>query len=228
MHFITRYSKSFCRRELEAQTYGSVNQCSGTGRGWDRWRGNLQGVSQRPAQGWVRSESRVFFGNAWRVAVPKSTCAYHRGEFHRAFLFPWANAWQGKVEASCFVCHVFGLKIKWTIWFQAIYENMLVELPFAAFFLLKLLGKHSTSVDIHHLDSLDPLLYKWVEQPYLDRMGYFYFRISGYHEALRDDGGEDDSTEKSRYLWFLTTRVLWSELVDWWDPSPVWRSDPLK
>ncbi|CAG2116867.1 unnamed protein product [Medioppia subpectinata] len=44
---------------------------------------------------------------------------------------------------------------------KAIYENMLVELPFAAFFLAKLLARHSASdVEIHHLASLDPLIYK--------------------------------------------------------------------
>ena len=33
---------------------------------------------------------------------------------------------------------------------------MLVELPFARFFLCKLLSKQGTDVDIHHLESLDP------------------------------------------------------------------------
>lgn len=36
---------------------------------------------------------------------------------------------------------------------------MLVELPFASFFLSKLLGT-SADVDIHHLASLDPEMYK--------------------------------------------------------------------
>ena len=44
---------------------------------------------------------------------------------------------------------------------KAIYENMLVELPFAPFFLAKLLARHSASdIEIHHLASLDPLIYK--------------------------------------------------------------------
>ncbi|XP_070563134.1 ubiquitin-protein ligase E3C-like [Ptychodera flava] len=43
---------------------------------------------------------------------------------------------------------------------KALYENMLVELPFASFFLSKLLGRHSSDVDIHHLHSLDPEMYK--------------------------------------------------------------------
>ncbi|KAF0300565.1 Ubiquitin-protein ligase E3C [Amphibalanus amphitrite] len=43
---------------------------------------------------------------------------------------------------------------------KAMYEQMLVELPLAAFFLTKLLGRHSDSVDIHYLDSLDPVMYK--------------------------------------------------------------------
>uniref|UniRef100_G3SSB3 HECT-type E3 ubiquitin transferase n=1 Tax=Loxodonta africana TaxID=9785 RepID=G3SSB3_LOXAF len=42
---------------------------------------------------------------------------------------------------------------------KALYENMLVELPFASFFLSKLLGT-SADVDIHHLASLDPEVYK--------------------------------------------------------------------
>lgn len=44
---------------------------------------------------------------------------------------------------------------------KAIYENMLIELPFAGFFLAKLLARHSTSdVDMHYLASLDPVIYK--------------------------------------------------------------------
>ncbi|KAF3836635.1 hypothetical protein F7725_029193, partial [Dissostichus mawsoni] len=42
---------------------------------------------------------------------------------------------------------------------RALYENMLVELPFAGFFLSKLLGT-SAEVDIHHLASLDPEMYR--------------------------------------------------------------------
>ncbi|XP_035270811.1 ubiquitin-protein ligase E3C isoform X1 [Anguilla anguilla] len=42
---------------------------------------------------------------------------------------------------------------------KALYENMLVELPFATFFLSKLLGT-SADVDIHHLASLDPEMYR--------------------------------------------------------------------
>uniref|UniRef100_A0A8C6AB73 HECT-type E3 ubiquitin transferase n=1 Tax=Marmota marmota marmota TaxID=9994 RepID=A0A8C6AB73_MARMA len=42
---------------------------------------------------------------------------------------------------------------------DALYENMLVELPFAGFFLSKLLGT-SADVDIHHLASLDPEVYR--------------------------------------------------------------------
>lgn len=42
---------------------------------------------------------------------------------------------------------------------KALYENLLVELPFAEFFLSKLVGRHS-DVDVHHLASLDPLMYR--------------------------------------------------------------------
>ena len=37
-----------------------------------------------------------------------------------------------------------------------------MELPFASFFLCKLLRKHDTDVDIHHLESLDPEMYRYV------------------------------------------------------------------
>lgn len=44
---------------------------------------------------------------------------------------------------------------------KALYENLLVELPLAEFFLSKLAGKHS-DVDIHQLTSLDPVLHRFV------------------------------------------------------------------
>jgi len=43
---------------------------------------------------------------------------------------------------------------------KALYENMLIELPLASFFLSKLLGQTLINVDIDHLDSLDPELYR--------------------------------------------------------------------
>lgn len=44
---------------------------------------------------------------------------------------------------------------------KAIYENMLVELPFSHFFLAKLLTKNQASdIDVHYMCSLDPLMYK--------------------------------------------------------------------
>lgn len=42
---------------------------------------------------------------------------------------------------------------------KALYENLLVELPLADFFLSKLAGKHS-DVDVHQLASLDPELHR--------------------------------------------------------------------
>lgn len=42
---------------------------------------------------------------------------------------------------------------------KALYENLLVELPLAEFFLSKLVGKHS-DVDVHQLASLDPVLHR--------------------------------------------------------------------
>ena len=40
---------------------------------------------------------------------------------------------------------------------------MLVELPFASFFSCKLLSKHGTDIDIHHLESLDPEVYRYYD-----------------------------------------------------------------
>ncbi|XP_075215548.1 ubiquitin-protein ligase E3C [Lycorma delicatula] len=42
---------------------------------------------------------------------------------------------------------------------KALYENLLVELPLAEFFLSKLVGRHN-DVDVHHLASLDSVMYK--------------------------------------------------------------------
>ncbi|XP_017762268.1 PREDICTED: ubiquitin-protein ligase E3C [Eufriesea mexicana] len=42
---------------------------------------------------------------------------------------------------------------------KALYENLLVELPFAEFFLSKIVGRQS-DVDVHHLPSLDPVMYR--------------------------------------------------------------------
>jgi hypothetical protein len=44
--------------------------------------------------------------------------------------------------------------------FQALFEGHLVELPLASFFLSKLLGQQTVNVDIDHLSSLDPELYR--------------------------------------------------------------------
>ncbi|XP_045600772.2 ubiquitin-protein ligase E3C [Procambarus clarkii] len=41
---------------------------------------------------------------------------------------------------------------------KALYENLLVEVPLAGYFVSKLLGRSSSSVEFHHLDSLDPEL----------------------------------------------------------------------
>lgn len=44
---------------------------------------------------------------------------------------------------------------------KAIFEKIMVELPLAGFFLAKLLAdKHTSDVDLHNLESLDPVLYK--------------------------------------------------------------------
>lgn len=43
---------------------------------------------------------------------------------------------------------------------KVVYESMMVELPLAEFFLCKLLNRHGSDVDIYHLESLDPEMYK--------------------------------------------------------------------
>ncbi|CAG5130999.1 unnamed protein product [Candidula unifasciata] len=43
---------------------------------------------------------------------------------------------------------------------KALMENLLVEIPFASFFLSKILSPSNANLDIHHLQSLDPLIYK--------------------------------------------------------------------
>ncbi|XP_035826355.1 ubiquitin-protein ligase E3C isoform X2 [Aplysia californica] len=43
---------------------------------------------------------------------------------------------------------------------KALMENLLVEIPFASFFLSKILSPSNISLDIHHLQSMDPLMYK--------------------------------------------------------------------
>ncbi|XP_059156173.1 ubiquitin-protein ligase E3C-like [Physella acuta] len=43
---------------------------------------------------------------------------------------------------------------------KALMENLLVELPFASFFLSKILSPGNANLDIHHLQSMDPVMYK--------------------------------------------------------------------
>ncbi|ESO11703.1 hypothetical protein HELRODRAFT_108942 [Helobdella robusta] len=43
---------------------------------------------------------------------------------------------------------------------KVIYENMLIEVPFASFFLAKLLSRHKGLLDMHYLASLDPELHR--------------------------------------------------------------------
>ncbi|BFZ16582.1 hypothetical protein BsWGS_19621 [Bradybaena similaris] len=43
---------------------------------------------------------------------------------------------------------------------KALMEYLLVEIPFASFFLSKILSPSNANLDIHHLQSLDPLIYK--------------------------------------------------------------------
>ena len=43
---------------------------------------------------------------------------------------------------------------------KALYEGLLVELPFACFFLRKLANRGRGTVGVHHLASFDPELYK--------------------------------------------------------------------
>ncbi|XP_014775603.1 ubiquitin-protein ligase E3C [Octopus bimaculoides] len=65
---------------------------------------------------------------------------------------------------------------------KALYENLLVELPFAQFFLSKILNRHGIDLDIHHLASLDPEMYS----PHLS-----YFVV--HHQKIEElkPGGKD-------------------------------------
>ena len=69
-------------------------------------------------------------------------------------LYPNPNA---KAVAEDYMKHYYFLG---RILGKALYENLLVELPFASFFLSKILSCYRGDVDIHHLASLDPSMYK--------------------------------------------------------------------
>uniref|UniRef100_A0A3Q3JF66 Ubiquitin-protein ligase E3C n=1 Tax=Monopterus albus TaxID=43700 RepID=A0A3Q3JF66_MONAL len=73
---------------------------------------------------------------------------------NEGLLYPTPTA--GMLVGDSFTRHYYFLG---RILGKALYENMLVELPFASFFLSKLLGT-SADVDIHHLASLDPEMYR--------------------------------------------------------------------
>ncbi|XP_076462782.1 ubiquitin-protein ligase E3C-like [Babylonia areolata] len=64
---------------------------------------------------------------------------------------------QASLLASDFQDHFFFLG---RVLGKALLENMLVEMPFASFFLSKILSHRSANLDIHHLQSLDPVMYK--------------------------------------------------------------------
>uniref|UniRef100_UPI00358F7F7F ubiquitin-protein ligase E3C isoform X1 n=1 Tax=Myxine glutinosa TaxID=7769 RepID=UPI00358F7F7F len=81
----------------------------------------------------------------------------HQGFFrttHQGLLYP--NPEARLLVGDSFARHYFFLG---RILGKALFENMLVELPFASFFLSKLLGT-TGDVDIHHLASLDPEMYR--------------------------------------------------------------------
>ncbi|MEQ2173915.1 hypothetical protein GOODEAATRI_002497 [Goodea atripinnis] len=73
--------------------------------------------------------------------------------FTRHYYFLGRILGKGFYESPARLRFLIALRVK------ALYENMLVELPFASFFLSKLLGT-SADVDIHHLASLDPEMYR--------------------------------------------------------------------
>ena len=72
---------------------------------------------------------------------------------------------------------------------QVIYENMLTELPFASFFLSKLLSRQKGNVDIHHLASLDPVMYKWVRMIVYNRT---------FEQVVPDEGEKMINCQVSR------------------------------
>lgn len=72
----------------------------------------------------------------------------------------WVECWERCVKHSKCALH-------WStfdcVFPQALYENLLVELPFAGFFLCKLVHHGRGTVGAHHLASLDPELYRYVQ-----------------------------------------------------------------
>ncbi|XP_013415236.1 ubiquitin-protein ligase E3C [Lingula anatina] len=64
---------------------------------------------------------------------------------------------QAKVLVESFTNHFYFLG---RMLGKALYSNLLIELPFASFFLSKVLSRQAGNVDIHHLASLDPEMYK--------------------------------------------------------------------
>ena len=59
---------------------------------------------------------------------------------------------------------------------KAIYERIFVEMPLATFFLQKL-RKNNSDVDMHHLESLDPVFYRYESSSIYFSRFMTYFRL---------------------------------------------------
>lgn len=107
---------------------------------------------------------------------------------------------------------------------KAIYARLLVDLPLASFFLVKLLSQETTRLDIHHLTSLDPKIYKnllSLRDPQVDVKNLLlYFAVDcdvlGAIETvdLKPNGSniQVDNQNKFEYIhlladWYLNKRI---------------------
>lgn len=112
---------------------------------------------------------------------------------------------------------------------QALYENMLVELPFASFFLSKLLGT-SADVDIHHLASLDPEMYR--NLLFLKSYEGDVEELGLNFTVVNNDLGEAQVTEGfagTGWDWLIDSHLLFSISPYWSVPvvQPVFTSSCL-
>jgi ubiquitin-protein ligase E3 C len=148
----------------------------------------------------------------------------NRGFFRYSYdklLYPNPQATVLEPDPAKFAQHYFFLG---RILGKAIYEKMLVELPFAAFFLSKILGRHG-NVDIHHLVSLDPELYRNLlvlkQMPDVSDMGLDFTVVNNdlgktHIEELKP-GGRDivvSNSNKIEYIHLMSNYKLNRQVCD--------------
>lgn len=107
---------------------------------------------------------------------------------------------------------------------QALYENLLVEVPLAGFFVSKILGRSSSSVEFHHLDSLDPelcrnLLYLKTYEGDVQDLGLDF-------TVLNSDLGQN-TVSWSLYFWNFIRKcpkhffMFFKECMEWYFITPL-------